>query len=194
MATQYRDTRAGSALVDALDELVTEGRLPGDLAVKVLEEVRLKRGERKGKGTHSSALAPRCGRPLSPSRPPPRPHFFSLALSFSQFDAVFLNALTTKVTGRATFKARLDTYRFCDNVWTFVISGAEFRVAGGGGGGAGGENGGGGGAAAASAKGAATLLPTPGRIKLVCVDSKVVDGPDGGGGGGGGGGAGGPAV
>ena len=61
-----------------------------------------------------------------------------------------------------------------------MISGTEFKVAGEDGGG-----GGGGGAARAS------TLATPGKIKLVCVDSKVVDGPDGGGGGVGGGGGGG---
>ena len=37
--TFYRDSAAGVALVDALDELVTSGRLQPDLAVKVLEEV-----------------------------------------------------------------------------------------------------------------------------------------------------------
>jgi hypothetical protein len=57
MATHYRDTRAGSTLVDALDELVTDGRLPGDLAVKVLEEVRRKRG-RRSRHTHLLALQP----------------------------------------------------------------------------------------------------------------------------------------
>ena len=83
MATQYRDTRAGSALVDALDELVTEGRLPGDLAVKVLEEVRLKRGERERKGDPFVGARSSLRPPPLPLTTPPPSFFLSLSLSHS---------------------------------------------------------------------------------------------------------------
>lgn len=36
----YRQSKLGTSLVDALDQLVEEGRLPPQLALRVLEEVR----------------------------------------------------------------------------------------------------------------------------------------------------------
>jgi len=45
-----------------------------------------------------------------------------------QFDKVVNNALANKVRSRITFKAdKLNTYRFCDNVWTFLMSEVEFK-------------------------------------------------------------------
>ncbi|CAL1269157.1 unnamed protein product [Larinioides sclopetarius] len=45
-----------------------------------------------------------------------------------QFDKVINTALSQKVKSRLTFKAaHLETYRFCDNVWTFVLKDVEFR-------------------------------------------------------------------
>nr|QBH73594.1 transcription initiation factor IIA gamma chain [Liposcelis bostrychophila] len=45
-----------------------------------------------------------------------------------QFDKSINNALSTRVKSRLTFKAgRLNTYRFCDNVWTFFLTDVEFR-------------------------------------------------------------------
>eukprot|EP00163_Fabomonas_tropica_P015085 TRINITY_DN2750_c0_g1_i4.p1 TRINITY_DN2750_c0_g1~~TRINITY_DN2750_c0_g1_i4.p1 ORF type:complete len:112 (+),score=24.04 TRINITY_DN2750_c0_g1_i4:297-632(+) len=38
-----------------------------------------------------------------------------------QFDKSMHNALMTKVRTKAHFKGTLKTYRFCDNVWTFII-------------------------------------------------------------------------
>lgn len=175
--TFYRDSAAGSALVDALDELVTAGRLPPDLAVKVLEEVR---------GRVFFVFVFFCG---GDERAMPHPKqtcslslFLSHPLSLfhsSQFDSVFASALATKVAARASFKARLDTYRFCDNVWTFVVSGVSFKIV------ADGSGGGGGGGGAAGAAGGD--LPVPGKVRLVCVDSKVVEAEAGGGGEAGGG-------
>jgi len=53
------------------------------------------------------------------------------ALAFKmlmQFDKVINNALASKVKSRLAFKAdNLKTYRFCDNVWTFVLCDVEFR-------------------------------------------------------------------
>jgi len=45
-----------------------------------------------------------------------------------QFDKVINNALAQKVRSRIAFKAeKLNTYRFCDNVWTFFMTDVEFR-------------------------------------------------------------------
>nr|CAG4638191.1 EOG090X0L7F [Chydorus sphaericus] len=44
------------------------------------------------------------------------------------FDRTMNQALAQKVKNRLTFKAgKLNTYRFCDNVWTFLLSDVEFR-------------------------------------------------------------------
>ncbi|ODM97976.1 Transcription initiation factor IIA subunit 2 [Orchesella cincta] len=45
-----------------------------------------------------------------------------------QFDKSMSNALSARVKSRVTFKAdKLDTYRFCDNVWTFLLKDVEFK-------------------------------------------------------------------
>ncbi|CAH1977503.1 unnamed protein product [Acanthoscelides obtectus] len=45
-----------------------------------------------------------------------------------QFDRSINQTLATRVKSRITFKAgKLNTYRFCDNVWTFMLNDAEFR-------------------------------------------------------------------
>uniref|UniRef100_T1J055 Transcription initiation factor IIA subunit 2 n=1 Tax=Strigamia maritima TaxID=126957 RepID=T1J055_STRMM len=44
-----------------------------------------------------------------------------------QFDKAINNALATRVKTKLNFKANhLKTYRFCDNVWTFVLNGVDF--------------------------------------------------------------------
>lgn len=71
-----------------------------------------------------------------------------------EFDSAMVNALATKVTARATFKGHLDTYRFCDNVWTFVLSDASFKTSG-----------------------AQMYCPDilVDKVKIVCVDSRFVE-------------------
>jgi len=45
-----------------------------------------------------------------------------------QFDSSVNAALSGRVKTKLNFKAdKLDTYRFCDNVWTFIVTGVEFR-------------------------------------------------------------------
>lgn len=44
------------------------------------------------------------------------------------FDKNINKALAFRVKNKVQFKAdKLVTYRYCDNVWTFVINGVEFR-------------------------------------------------------------------
>jgi len=44
-----------------------------------------------------------------------------------QFDKSINNALSNRVKNKVNFKGQLNTYRFCDNVWTFVLKNVEFR-------------------------------------------------------------------
>ncbi|MCJ1339457.1 Transcription initiation factor IIA small chain (TFIIA 13.5 kDa subunit) [Bachmanniomyces sp. S44760] len=44
------------------------------------------------------------------------------------FDKVITDVLAEKVKARLTFKGHLDTYRFCDDVWTFLIKDVNFKL------------------------------------------------------------------
>ncbi|PVZ99369.1 hypothetical protein BB558_004606 [Smittium angustum] len=44
-----------------------------------------------------------------------------------QFDKSIAEALTNRVRARATIKGSLKTYRFCDDVWTFIIKNPSFK-------------------------------------------------------------------
>ncbi|XP_043188594.1 transcription initiation factor IIA subunit 2-like isoform X8 [Amphibalanus amphitrite] len=45
-----------------------------------------------------------------------------------QFDKAISAALANRVKSRLSFKAgKLNTYRFCDNVWTLLLTGVEFK-------------------------------------------------------------------
>ena len=47
-----------------------------------------------------------------------------------QFDKSISEALSQKIRNRTQFKGHLDTYRFCDDVWTFILRDASFRTDG----------------------------------------------------------------
>jgi transcription initiation factor TFIIA small subunit len=44
------------------------------------------------------------------------------------FDKAVADGLSDKVKSRLTFKGHLDTYRFCDDVWTFIIKDINFKL------------------------------------------------------------------
>ncbi|XP_062913328.1 transcription initiation factor IIA subunit 2-like [Mobula hypostoma] len=44
-----------------------------------------------------------------------------------QFDKAINNALAQRVHNRVNFRGSLNTYRFCDNLWTFVLNDVEFQ-------------------------------------------------------------------
>ncbi|KAK9076743.1 hypothetical protein SSX86_005077 [Deinandra increscens subsp. villosa] len=44
-----------------------------------------------------------------------------------QFDKSMAEALDTQVKTKVTIKGHLHTYRFCDNVWTFILQDALFK-------------------------------------------------------------------
>ncbi|KAK4758354.1 hypothetical protein SAY87_019655 [Trapa incisa] len=45
-----------------------------------------------------------------------------------QFDKSMTEALETQVKSKVSIKGHLHTYRFCDNVWTFILQNAIFKV------------------------------------------------------------------
>ncbi|KAL8865955.1 MAG: hypothetical protein Q9174_006587, partial [Haloplaca sp. 1 TL-2023] len=52
-----------------------------------------------------------------------------LAMKILQnFDKIVTDVLADKVKARLTFKGHLDTYRFCDEVWTFLIKDVNFKL------------------------------------------------------------------
>ncbi len=69
------------ALTDALDDLISEGRIAPQLAMKIL----------------------------------------------SNFDKHVTEVLAQNVKANLQFKGNLDTYRFCDEVWTFLIKKVTFK-------------------------------------------------------------------
>ncbi|KAI9679465.1 MAG: Transcription initiation factor IIA small chain (TFIIA 13.5 kDa subunit) [Caeruleum heppii] len=78
----YRRSSIGSALMDTLDDLITERRIEPQLAIKIM----------------------------------------------ANFDRSITEVLADKVKARLTFKGHLDTYRFCDEVWTFLIKDVNLKL------------------------------------------------------------------
>ncbi|KAF2838766.1 transcription initiation factor IIA, gamma subunit [Patellaria atrata CBS 101060] len=46
----------------------------------------------------------------------------------ANFDKAVADVLAEKVKSRLSFKGHLDTYRFCDDVWTFIIKDINFKL------------------------------------------------------------------
>ncbi|CCE62422.1 hypothetical protein TPHA_0C02690 [Tetrapisispora phaffii CBS 4417] len=78
----YRRSTVGSCLVDALDTLISDGRIEASLAMKVLES----------------------------------------------FDKVVSESLRENTQSKLNVKGLLDTYGFCDDVWTFIIKDCKVTV------------------------------------------------------------------
>ncbi|KKY22999.1 putative transcription initiation factor iia small chain [Phaeomoniella chlamydospora] len=81
----YRGSSIGAALIDTVDDLINEGAIEPQLAMKVV----------------------------------------------SHFDRIIAEVLAERVKARLNFKGHLDTYRFCDDVWTFLIKDVNFKLDGG---------------------------------------------------------------
>ncbi|CCF59948.1 hypothetical protein KAFR_0I01670 [Kazachstania africana CBS 2517] len=80
----YRRSTIGNSLVDALDTLISEGRIEASLAMRVLET----------------------------------------------FDRVVAESLRENTQSKLTVKGNLDTYGFCDDVWTFIVKNCQVTVEG----------------------------------------------------------------
>lgn len=78
----YRRSSLGISLTDTLDDLIQEGTLDPQTAMKVL----------------------------------------------AQFDHSIADALKNSVRSRVTLKGHLQVYRFCDDVWTFVVGDMNLRL------------------------------------------------------------------
>ncbi|GAA6030976.1 hypothetical protein JCM8097_008965 [Rhodosporidiobolus ruineniae] len=78
----YRRSSLGSALVEALDELINSGHINPQLALQTL----------------------------------------------NQFDKSASQALGKEVKAKTTVKAHLNTYRLCDEVWTFILQNPTFKL------------------------------------------------------------------
>ena len=87
----YRQSKLGQALVDALDQLIEEHKLPPQLALRVLDEVR-------GRPPPPPPLVSRGApcRSLTAAPPP----------TSAQYDEVVLDSLENQVTAKAVLKAR----------------------------------------------------------------------------------------
>ncbi|KPI38212.1 Transcription initiation factor IIA subunit 2 [Cyphellophora attinorum] len=46
------------------------------------------------------------------------------------FDRAMYENLSANVKTRVTFKGHLETYRFCDDVWTFLVKDVKFKSEG----------------------------------------------------------------
>lgn len=75
----------------------------------------------------------------------------------AEFDQSICHGLEAEVQAKTTFKGRLHTYRFCDNVWTFVVNDASFKTN-------------------ASGQGSTSTAPEVhvDKVKIVAVDAKLV--------------------
>lgn len=80
----YRRSTVGNSLVDALDTLISEGRIEASLAMRVLET----------------------------------------------FDKSVSEVLKDQTASKLTVKGDLDTYGFCDDVWTFIVKNCSVNVEG----------------------------------------------------------------
>ncbi|CAL9727617.1 transcription initiation factor IIA subunit 2 [Monosporozyma unispora] len=80
----YRRSTVGNSLVDALDTLISEGRIEASLAMRVLET----------------------------------------------FDKCVSEILKDQTGSKLTVKGDLDTYGFCDDVWTFIVKNCSVNVEG----------------------------------------------------------------
>merc|ERR1711964_110491 len=78
----YRGSSIGEALIDTIDDLINDGRIEPQLAMKIL----------------------------------------------ANFDRSIAETLAEKVKSRLTFKGHLETYRFCDDVWTFLVKNVSSRA------------------------------------------------------------------
>ena len=109
----YRKSTMGVTLTEALDELVQNGSIPPALALKVLQQFD------KVLVTDSRSIS--CGVLLLLSSSPRSLARSLVAQSFSE-------VLANKVKAKINIKGHLHTFRFCDNVWTFILQNATFKT------------------------------------------------------------------
>ncbi|KAL1863499.1 Transcription initiation factor IIA small chain (TFIIA 13.5 kDa subunit) [Paecilomyces lecythidis] len=120
----YRGSSIGLSLTDTLDDLINEGRIEPQLAMKILSNfdrviTEVLADKVRARLTFKVLLLHLlCGlqRVVSRGRAC-KPTSQVLSLENNKTDMEF-----------PTIKGHLDTYRFCDEVWTFLIKDVTFKL------------------------------------------------------------------
>lgn len=116
----YRNTTLGNTLQESLDELI-QVRLTKFPAMAVADTQHLLLLQRRKNLSINFHI---CFWLFQYGQITPQLAFKVLL----QFDKCINSALSQRVKARVTFKAnKLNTYRFCDNVWTLMLNDVEFR-------------------------------------------------------------------
>jgi len=103
----YRRSTLGMTLTDSLDEMVTNGKLTPTIAMKVLAQF-----DKVRSSCSDSSI---------------------LVTLFAVLPLKCMNEALKNVKTKTTFKGDLYSYRFCDNVWTFVLNNVTIDSVGSGG-------------------------------------------------------------
>ncbi|KAF7367173.1 Transcription initiation factor IIA gamma subunit [Mycena sanguinolenta] len=109
----YRGSSIGMALTDSLDELITSGAITPQLAMKVLQQFDKSLADTMVKQVKAKVTL-KVRIPSSYSPMPPHSPSFHLCLS--------------RINASVVAQGYLDTYRNCDDVWTFIIKQASFKM------------------------------------------------------------------
>ncbi|KAL0376054.1 UNVERIFIED_CONTAM: Transcription initiation factor IIA subunit [Sesamum calycinum] len=107
----YRRSTIGMCLTETLDQMVSSGVLSPELAIQVLiqfDKVYLKFGSMIICLAHAHCLLKLTLMMLLP--------WFAMT-----------EALESEVKSKVSIKGHLHTYRFCDNVWTFILQNAQLK-------------------------------------------------------------------
>ncbi|GAB5572413.1 transcription initiation factor IIA subunit 2 [Prionailurus iriomotensis] len=115
----YRNTTLGNSLQESLDELIQSQQITPQLALQVLLQF---------DKAINSALAQRVRNRVNFRRVV---FYIKIQVNFhrvatrEQYKFKFPSSFFYMV--QENLKGSLNTYRFCDNVWTFVLNDVEFR-------------------------------------------------------------------
>ena len=95
------DSSIGAALIDTVDDLINDGSIEPQLAMKVLTNFDKAIAQELASNTKLDKLSFKVSRE---------------------------RARLPRLLTLAALKGHLDTYRFCDEVWTFLIKDVHFKV------------------------------------------------------------------
>ncbi|KAK3075225.1 Transcription initiation factor IIA subunit 2 [Teratosphaeriaceae sp. CCFEE 6253] len=100
----YRSTSIGQALADTLDELISSRRIEPQLAMRVMQ-------------SFDQNIASVLGEKVKAR----------LSFKVCRWKERAL-AIVAQRADTAALQGHLDTYRFCDDVWTFIIKDVTFKM------------------------------------------------------------------
>ncbi|KAL3843857.1 hypothetical protein ACJIZ3_001260 [Penstemon smallii] len=108
----YRRSTIGMCLTETLDQMVAGGILSPELAIQVLIQF--------DKLVEIEEL-PIVGIKQVLKENEDKEYCYALLISS------MTEALETEVKSKVSIKGHLHTYRFCDNVWTFILQNAQLK-------------------------------------------------------------------